>query len=303
MNCCLICVVVVVFLFVFVGSFVVCVFIFVLVNFFVDGGDFVIGGMFMYLEYQVYMNLYLLQVGFYFNGGIVNNIVVWFIWQNLEMFEIELWIVFDWIVNDDVIEYMFDLNFDVMFLDGMLVDVVVVVKNFDIYGLGDVEWGFMVLEVINNYVSSEVVDEDMVMFCFLVLFFGFLQVMLIINLGLLLLEMFDGMIEDFGVGNVEEIIGFGLFMVMGEKFGMEYMFIVCDDYVWGFDSVDNDGCLYFDVVYVLIMFEDLVCIGLLFVGQVDYVCYVQVFDEDCVEGVGFMFYVLQICGVNNLIVL
>ncbi|MEA1262676.1 TIGR04028 family ABC transporter substrate-binding protein [Microbacterium sp. STF-2] len=268
-----------------------------------EGGDPVTGGTLTYLEHQAYTNLYPPQAGFYPNGGIVNNIAARLTWQNPETLEIEPWIASDWTVNDDATEYTFNLNPDVTFSDGTVLDAAAVKKNFDTYGLGDAERGLTVSEAINNYASSVVVDEDTVTFHFSAPSPGFLQATSTINSGLLSPATLDGTIEDFGAGNAAEIIGSGPFTVTGEKLGTEYTLTARDDYDWGPDSVDNDGRPYLDAVHVLITPEDSVRIGSLLAGQADYVRYVQAFDEDRVEGAGFTLYAPQTRGVNNSIAL
>ena len=89
-----------------------------------EGADPVKGGTLTYLEHQAYTNLYPPQAGFYPNGGIVNNIAARLTWQNPDTLEIEPWIASDWTVNDDATEYTFDLNPDVTFSDGTVLDAV-----------------------------------------------------------------------------------------------------------------------------------------------------------------------------------
>lgn len=114
------------------------------------------------------------------------------------MLEIELWIVESWISNVDKIEYIFYLCKGVIFLDGILLDVVVVVKNFDIYGLGDKVYCLFVLEVINNYQCSEVIDLLMVKFYFNKLLLGFLQGIVIIGFGLVFFSILQCNFEELG---------------------------------------------------------------------------------------------------------
>lgn len=265
------------------------------------GGDPVKGGTLTYLEHQTYTNLYPPQAGFYPNGGIVNNIAARLTWQNPDTLEIEPWIATSWTVNADATEYTFDLQPDVTFSDGTVVDAAAVKKNFDTYGLGDAERGLTVSEAINNYASSEVVDADTVTFRFSAPSPGFLQATSTINSGLLSPETLDGTIEDFGAGNAAEIIGAGPFTVTDEKLGTEYTLTARDDYDWAPESAENQGRAYVDAVHVLVTPEDSVRIGSLLAGQADYVRYVQAFDEDRVEAAGFTLYAPQTRGVNNAI--
>ncbi|MCS3443692.1 TIGR04028 family ABC transporter substrate-binding protein [Microbacterium phyllosphaerae] len=266
-------------------------------------GDPITGGTLTYLEHQTFTNLYPPQAGFYPNGGVVNNITARLTWQNPDSLEIEPWIASDWTVNDDATEYTFNLKPDVTFSDGTPVDAAAVAKNFDTYGLGDPERGLTVSEAINNYASSEVVDDDTVTFRFSAPAPGFLQATSTINSGLLSPETLDGTIEDFGAGNAEAIIGAGPFTVTDEKLGTEFTLTAREDYAWAPESAENQGRPYLDAVHVLVTPEDSVRIGSLLAGQADYVRYVQAFDEDRVESAGFTLYAPQTRGVNNSIAL
>ncbi|MFF5627164.1 TIGR04028 family ABC transporter substrate-binding protein [Microbacterium sp. LWH10-1.2] len=267
------------------------------------GGDPVTGGTLTYLEHQTYTNLYPPQAGFYPNGGIVNNITARLTWQNPETLEIEPWIASDWTVNDDATEYTFDLRPGVTFSDGTPLDAAAVAKNFDTYGLGAPDRGLTVSEAVNNYASSEVVDDDTVTFRFSAPSPGFLQATSTINSGLLSPETLDGTIEDFGAGNAAEIIGSGPFTVTGEKLGTEYTLQARKDYAWAPESAANQGRPYLDDVHVIVTPEDSVRIGSLLAGQADLVRYVQAFDEARVSGAGFTLYAPQTRGVNNSIAL
>ena len=260
------------------------------------------GGTLTYLEHQTYTNLYPPQAGFYPNGGVVNNITARLTWQNPESLEIEPWIASDWTVNArrDRVHVQPEARTS-RFSDGTPLDAAAVAKNFDTYGLGDAERGLTVSEAINNYASSEVVDEDTVTFRFSAPRPGFLQATSTINSGLLSPETLDGTIEDFGAGNAEEIIGSGPFTVTDEKLGTEYTLTARDDYAWAPESAENQGRPYLDAVHVLVTPEDSVRIGSLLAGQADYVRYVQAFDEDRVESAGFTLYAPQTRGVNNSI--
>jgi peptide/nickel transport system substrate-binding protein len=264
-------------------------------------GDPITGGTLTYLEHQTFTNLYPPQAGFYPNGGVVNNITARLTWQTPDSLEIEPWIASDWTVNDDATEYTFNLKPDVTFSDGTPVDAAAVAKNFDTYGLGDPERGLTVSEAINNYASSEVVDDDTVTFRFSAPAPGFLQATSTINSGLLSPETLDGTIEDFGAGNAEAIIGAGPFTVTDEKLGTEFTLTAREDYAWAPASAENQGRPYLDAVHVLVTPEDSVRIGSLLAGQADYVRYVQAFDEDRVESAGFTLYAPQTRGVNNSI--
>ena len=262
-------------------------------------GDPVTGGVLTYLEHQTYTNLYPPQAGFYPNGGIVNNIAARLTWQNPETLEIEPWVATDWTVNADATEYTFDIRDDVTFSDGTPLDAAAVAKNFDVYGLGNAELGLTVSEAINNYASSEVVDDDTVTFRFSAPAPGFLQATSTINSGLLSPDTLDLSLEEFGAGNAAEIIGAGPFVVTEEELGTELTFEARQDYDWAPPSFEHQGRAYLDGIHLIVTPEDSVRIGSLLAGQADYIRYVQAFDEARVESAGFDLYAPQTRGVNN----
>jgi peptide/nickel transport system substrate-binding protein len=268
-----------------------------------SGGDAsgkpVTGGELTYLEYQTYTNLYPPQAGFYPNGGLVNNITARLTWQNPKTLEIEPWVATDWTVNDDATEYTFDLRDDVTFSDGTPLDAAAVAKNFDTYGLGNPALGLTVSEAINNYASSEVVDDDTVTFHFSAPAPGFLQATSTINSGLLSPATLDRTLEEFGAGNAADIIGSGPFTITDEKLGTELTLNARDDYDWAPPSLEHQGRAYLDTIHLIVTPEDSVRIGSLLSGQADYIRYVQAFDEARVESGGFDLYAPQTRGVNN----
>ncbi len=262
-------------------------------------GDPVTGGTLTYLEHQTYTNLYPPQAGFYPNGGIVNNIAARLTWQNPDSLEVEPWIAEDWTVNEDATEYTFNLRDGATFSDGSPIDAAAVAKNFDTYGLGNAEKGLTVSEAINNYASSEVVDEDTVTFRFSAPAPGFLQATSTINSGLLSPETLDLSLEEFGAGNAVDIVGSGPFVITEEELGTELTFEAREDYDWAPPSSEHQGRAYLDGIHLIVTPEDSVRIGSLLAGQADYIRYVQAFDEARVESSGFQLHAPQTRGVNN----
>lgn len=262
-------------------------------------GDPVTGGTLTYLEHQTYTNLYPPQAGFYPNGGLVNNIAARLTWQNPETLEIEPWIATEWTVNDDATEYTFDIRDDVTFSDGTPLDAAAVAKNFDTYGLGDEGRGLTVSEAINNYASSEVVDDDTVTFRFSAPAPGFLQATSTINSGLLSPDTLDLTLEEFGAGNATDIVGAGPFVITDEKLGTELTLEAREDYDWAPPSFEHQGRAYLDEIHLIVTPEDSVRIGSLLAGQADYIRYVQAFDEERVASGGFELHAPQTRGVNN----
>jgi peptide/nickel transport system substrate-binding protein len=264
-----------------------------------SNGDPVTGGGLTYLEYQPHTSLYPPAGGFYPNGALVNNVTDRLTYQNPETLEIEPWIASDWEVNADATQYTFNLRDGVTFSDGSALDAEVVAKNFDTYGLGDTELGLTVSEAINNYESSDVVDDDTVTFHFSAPAPGFLQATSTINSGLVSSETLDRKFEDFGVGNSTEIIGSGPFVITAEEIGTEITLEARDDYDWAPESLEHQGRAYLDTINLIVTPEDSVRIGALTSGQADYARYVQAFDEESVEAAGITLYAPQTRGVNN----
>src|SRR5690606_20020610 len=253
------------------------------------------------LELETYTSLYPPQAGFYPNGGIVNNITARLTWQNPETLEIEPWIATEWTVNENATEYTFELRDDATFSDGTPIDAAAVAKNFDTYGLGNPDLGLTISEAINNYESSEVVDDDTVTFRFSAPSPGFLQATSTINSGLLSPDTLDRSLEEFGAGNATEIVGSGPFVITDEKLGSELTFEAREDYDWAPPSFEHQGRAYLDGIHLIVAPEDSVRIGSLLAGQADYIRYVQAFDEARVESAGFELHAPQTRGVNNSI--
>ncbi|PWC03652.1 TIGR04028 family ABC transporter substrate-binding protein [Agromyces badenianii] len=264
-----------------------------------EGGDPVEGGTLTYLEYQAHTTLYPPQAGFYPNGGIVNSITARLTWQDPESLEIEPWVATEWTVNEDATEYTFELRDDVTFSDGTVVDAAAVAKNFDTYGLGNKELGLTISEAINNYASSEVVDDDTVTFRFSAPAPGFLQATSTINSGLLSPATLDRKLEEFGAGASAEIIGAGPFVVTEEEIGTSLHLEAREDYDWAPPSFEHQGRAYLDAIDIVVTPEDSVRIGSLLAGQADVIRYVQAFDEAQVAGAGFEIVAAPTRGVNN----
>jgi peptide/nickel transport system substrate-binding protein len=261
--------------------------------------DPVTGGVLTYLEHQPHTNLYPPQGGFYPNGGILNNIADRLTYQDPETLEIEPWIATEWTVNADATEYTFTIRDDVTFSDGTPLDAAVVAKNFDTYGLGNAALALTVSEAVNNYASSEVVDDDTVVFRFTAPAPGFLQATSTINSGLVSSATLDLPFEQFGAGNSAKVIGSGPFVITDEKIGTEITFEAREDYDWAPPSLEHQGRAYLDGIDLIVTPEDSVRIGSLLAGQADYIRYVQAFDEPQVEAAGFSLYAAQTKGVNN----
>ncbi|MDO5676463.1 MAG: ABC transporter substrate-binding protein [Propionibacteriaceae bacterium] len=130
-------------------------------------GEVQAGGTLTHLEPQTWNTLYPPSAGFYPNGVVVNNITDRLLYQNPETLELEPWIATALPeVNEDATQYTFTIRDDVTYSDGTPLTAENVVKNFDLYGVGDPDRALPVSEAINNYDHGEVIDATTVRFHF-----------------------------------------------------------------------------------------------------------------------------------------
>lgn len=262
-------------------------------------GEVTTGGELLYLEYQPFTTLYPPQSGFYPNGALIANITDRLVFQDPTTLDFSPWLATDWTVNEDATEYTFNLRDDVTFSDGTALTAAVVAKNFDLYGKGDTVRGFPVSEQINNYESSEVVDEDTVIFHFTASSPGFLQATSANGAGILSEATLDGDPDFFAPGNATEVIGTGPFVVAEETVGTEILLNAREDYDWAPEQSEHQGRAYLDAVRLTVTPEDSVRVGALVSGQADVIRYVQAYDEDQVTDAGLQLFAPQTNGVNN----
>jgi len=252
-----------------------------------------------YLEPQTWLTLYPPSGGFYPNGGVIGNITDRLVWQDPETLEFQPWIATEWEQNDDATEYTFTLRDDVTYSDGTPLDAENVVKNFDLFGLGDTDRALPVSEAINNYDHGEVVDEHTVKFHFTAPSPGFLQATSTINSGLLSNETLDRDLEGFGPGNAADIIGSGPFVVGDEKIGTELKLTTRDDYDWGPSSIDHTGAASIDGIDFLVTAEDSVRVGSVTSGQADIARQIEAPDEAQFQGDSVQLFAAPTNGVTN----
>src|SRR5690625_2577025 len=159
------------------------------------------GGTLTYLEFAAHTTLYPPEGGTYQNGGIINNIGDRLVYQDPETLDFEPWLATEWEVNDDATEFTFTLREDVTFSDGAPLTAEVVAANFYLYGQGDSGRALIVSEAVNNYESSEVIDEHTVRFHFTDPSPEFLQATSTINSAILSPDTIEFAHEGFGPGN------------------------------------------------------------------------------------------------------
>lgn len=258
------------------------------------------GGTLAYLEPQAWNTLYSPSAGFYPNGGIVNNITDRLLYQNPDTLELEPWIATALpTVNADATEYVFTLREGVTYSDGTPLDAENVVKNFDLYGLGDPARKLNPSEAINNYEKGEVVDATTVKFSFSAPAPGFAQAVSTINSGLVSNSTLERTGEQFGPGNATKIIGSGPFVVSAEELGTKTSLTVREDYDWAPPSVAHQGRAYLDGIDYIVAAEDSVRIGTVTSRQADIARTVPAPDEAQFEADGLSLLASPTNGVNN----
>lgn len=232
--------------------------------------------------------------------GLVQNVLVQMVVGNIYEgllcydldFQLMLLLVKSWIVLDDGLIYIFNLEEDVKWYDGVFFLLVDVVFSVDVFLCES----YLCFCVIFEYVVLiEVLDDNIVVFIFKLFFGLFLNVF---EVGLMLIVfkyIYEGI--DFQNNFVNNIfIGIGLFKL--------------DEWVKGFyiklvKNVDywDEGKFYFDEVYWYVIFDVVLCVVVFEMGQVDIfsgglienfdVLCIIVLDNICVIELGWEFFGVQ----------
>ncbi|HLR56679.1 MAG TPA: TIGR04028 family ABC transporter substrate-binding protein [Beutenbergiaceae bacterium] len=257
------------------------------------------GGTLTYLEFDAHTTLYPPEGGKYQNGGIINNIGDRLVYQDPETLDFEPWLATEWEVNDDATEFTFTLREDVTFSDGAPLTAEVVAANFDLYGQGDSGRALIVSEAVNNYESSEVIDEHTVRFHFTDPSPGFLQATSTINSAILSPDTIEFAHEGFGPGNAVNVIGTGPFVIDSEDIGTSLTLTAREDYDWAPASHPHQGRAQIDEIQIQVLPEDSVRIGALTSGQGHIARQIGAKDEQRVRDAGAEIVAAATRGVNN----
>ena len=257
-----------------------------------------------YLDSLPFNNLYPPTAGFYPNGGVVNNITDRLLWQDPDTLELHPWIATDLPeVNEDATEFTFHLRDGVTYSDGTPLDAENVVKNFDLFGLGNTDNKLTASEQISSYERGEVIDDSTVRFHFSEPEPGFPQAASSINAGLLAnasLEMTD---EGFAPGSARKVIGSGPFVITGEERNRELTLSAREDYNWAppvfAERGLNTGRPELDTVRVVVAKEDSVRVGGLKAGQADIARQIEAPEEKHLAKAGINIHAAPTSGVNN----
>lgn len=253
-----------------------------------------------YLEPQFFRTLYPPSAGFYPNGSVVNNIADRLLYQDPETLELSPWIATELPeINEDATEFTFNIRTDVTYSDGTPLTAENVVKNFDLYGLGDKDRRLTISEQITNYNHGEVVDEDTVRFHFTEPAPGFAQATSSFNAGLYADATLDFANEEFAPGNAENIIGSGPFVITDETLGTNLTLSAREDYDWAAPAREHQGRAKLDAVNYVLAGEESVRIGAVVAGQGDIARQIEAPVEAHLKNEGITIISAATNGVNN----
>lgn len=223
-----------------------------------------------YLEPIFFATLYPPGAGFYPNGAVVTNIADRLLYQDPDTLELSPWIATSLPeVNEDATEYTFHIRTDVTYSDGTPLTADNVVRNFDLYGLGDSERMLTSSEQITNYERGEVIDEDTVRFHFSAPAPGFAQATSSFNAGLLADATLELANDGFAPGNATGVIGSGPFVITHEELGTRLVLDAREDYDWAPPAHPHQGPALLDGIDYVLASEDSVRVGGLVAGQAD----------------------------------
>lgn len=253
-----------------------------------------------YLEPQFFNTLYPPAAGYYANGAVVNNIADRLLYQDPQTLELSPWIATELPeVNADATEYTFTIRTDVTYSDGSPLTAENVVKNFDLYALGDKTRSLTSSEQISNYSHGEVLAEDRVRFHFDAPAPGFAQATSSFNAGLLSDATLDKGNEGFSPGSATGVSGSGPFVITAEQLGTELVLTAREDYDWAPPALEHQGRAGLDEVRYVLAGEESVRVGALTAGQADLVREVAAPEERHLEdrGIGIVSHGTN--GMNN----
>ncbi|WAL39423.1 TIGR04028 family ABC transporter substrate-binding protein [Brevibacterium sp. BRM-1] len=267
-----------------------------------EGGSPLTGGVLVYFDPQAWQTLYPPQVGFYPNGGIMNNIADRLLWQDPSTLELHPWIAESLPrINDDATAFTFRLRPGVTHSDGSPLDAANVKRNMDLYGLGDDKRQLPPSEQISNYVSGEVLDSRTVRFRFSAPSPGFAQAVSVMNAGLLSNATLTRDSQGFGPGSADRIIASGPFVVESEELGTRLRLRARTDYDWAPPHLPHQGRPYLDGVEIIVGTEYSVRVGALVSGQADAIRQVDAPDEARLAERGLRIVAAATNGVTNSI--
>lgn len=253
-----------------------------------------------YLEPIFFSTLYPPGAGFYPNGAVVTNIADRLLYQDPDTLELSPWIATSLPeVNEDATEYTFHIRTDVTYSDGTPLTAENVVRNFDLYGLGDSSRMLTSSEQITNYERGEVIDEDTVRFHFSAPAPGFAQATSSFNAGLLADATLELANDGFAPGNATGVIGSGPFVITHEELGTRLTLDAREDYDWAPPAHPHQGPALLDGIDYVLASEDSVRVGGLVAGQADVARQIEAPVEKHLQDQGINVIWHGTNGVNN----
>lgn len=253
-----------------------------------------------YLESSFFTTLYPPSVGFYPNGGIMNNIADRLLYQHPETQELHPWIATELPdINADATEFTFKLRPGVTYADGTVLDAANVAANFDLFGKGDKTRKLAKSEQITGYIRSEVIDPLTVKFYFEKPALGFPQATSSMNAGLLANSSLQLDNTGFGPGGATQVIGSGPFLITGEEVGTRLVLDARQDYNWAPPSLPKQGRAALDRITIALASEDSVRVGALIADQAQIARQIEAPVEDHLLSQGLNIVAAATNGVNN----
>lgn len=254
------------------------------------------GGTLTVLEFTPAICLYGPSTGYTPNGVLYAQLTDKLTYQDPVSLEIEPWLAESWEVNEDATEYTFVIRDGVTFSDGTPLDAAAVAANFDTYGTTNTDLKLPVAEIINNYESSDVIDDTTVTFHFSQPSPGFLQATSVIGAGIVSPKNLGLTYEE--QCQIENVIGSGPFVLESEVPEQEVVLAAREDYDWAPPSFEHQGRAYLDKIQIIVTPEAGVRVGALTSGQADIIRKIDPFDEKTVADAGLDFYAPTTNGVN-----
>ena len=259
-----------------------------------------IGGSITYVEAQEFDSLYPPAADFYPNGGIVHNITDRLLFQDPVTLDLYPWIATALPeVNENATEFTFKLRKDVTYSDGSHVNAANVVRNFDLFGLGDEGRRFAPSPALPHYQRAEALDAYTVKFYFSEPTPEFPQAVSMPRAGLLADATLKRTMEGFGPGHATDIVASGPFVVSDERVGEERTLTARDDYNWAPAVREHEGRPAIDSVRVVFNQEDTERVGLVTGRAADIAARIDPSDESQVRQARLNLVAASTRGVNN----
>lgn len=245
------------------------------------------GGMIVYVYQQ--------ELQCFFGGWIEQVYIFYQFLDNLffliEDGEVVLWLVEDWMVSEDGFMYMFMFKDGVEFIDGIFVDVEVVVYNFDYWVVGGNS--IVVVWFGGYYEFVEVVDDFIVVIYLFCLYLCFIENLMQGYFGIQLQQVLEICIDE---ENCEQLIGLGVFVVQEWNCGENVVFVCNDEYILWLENVEYIGLVYVEKVDWWFVVDGVMWVLVLCFGEVDVIYGIFVIEWDGLDGEQYELYKYVMLG-------